>query len=39
VGAEFHLSYPLRPVIYASAFAPKTAADAAGGAYSDEAGH
>jgi len=25
VGAEFHLSYPLRPVVYASAFAPRSA--------------
>lgn len=33
VGAEFHLSYPLRPVVYASAFAPRRRAHAAGGVY------
>jgi CheY-like chemotaxis protein len=33
VGAEFHLSYPLRPVVYASAFAPRRQAHPAGGVY------
>jgi CheY-like chemotaxis protein len=33
VGAEFHLSYPLRSVVYASAFAPRSRAPTAGGVY------
>ena len=33
VGAEFHLTHPLRPVLYTSAFAPRQAAQPAGGVY------
>jgi CheY-like chemotaxis protein len=33
VGAEFHLRYPLRPVIYASACAPTLKSNMAGGVY------
>lgn len=33
VGAEFHLSYPLRPVVYASTFARDSRARAAGAIY------
>jgi CheY-like chemotaxis protein len=33
VGAEFHLSHPLRPVVYASAFAPHQQARPAGGVF------
>jgi CheY-like chemotaxis protein len=33
VGAEFHLRYPLRPVIYASACAPTLRSNMAGGVY------
>jgi CheY-like chemotaxis protein len=33
VGAEFHLSYPLRPVIYTSAFSPGASPCLAGGVY------
>ena len=33
VGAEFHLMYPLRPVIYTSACAPTLKSNMAGGVY------
>jgi len=33
VGAEFHYKFPLRPVIYASAFAPNLRSNMAGGVY------
>jgi two-component system OmpR family response regulator len=33
VGAEFHLRFPLRPVVYASAFAPRRQAHPAGGVF------
>jgi two-component system, OmpR family, response regulator len=33
VGAEFHLSHPLRPVVYTSAFAPHQQAHPAGGVF------
>jgi CheY-like chemotaxis protein len=33
VGAEFHLSYPLRPVIYASAHAPRSRSQVAGAVF------